>query len=362
MARREPIQYRLLPAGRVFAAAGLLLAVAMAIEPVLTTPVLAAWLALATIQVLWPRLALRRIQVRFQPPPRAVRDGEKIGLGIQITNTSAWLRLGPIQIQPALTGRVTPLPGWQVGEVPLPGEARVARVEFGVAVRGRHHAWCEKVETLHPFGLTAASLRTPDQSVPLTVWCARLECAMPDAIGGRKPSARAAAMERRRRLTGQDDRAQLRAYRAGDPMRVIHWRLSARARELIVIERQQKPSPRFWLCVDTLSGGWPHAAQFERMLQVASTLAEDYYRNGVLRGIVLNCRSRRIGDRHSLGIAPDTLASLRHSARGGRRSGKRETGSGAPSRTRIRDILDLLPGAERKVKLVDVHGRTVLEV
>ena len=56
MARYEAIQYRLLPAGRVFAGIGLLLVVAMAWEPAYAAPVLAAWLGVATLQLLWPRL------------------------------------------------------------------------------------------------------------------------------------------------------------------------------------------------------------------------------------------------------------------------------------------------------------------
>src|SRR5678815_3356145 len=50
MARYEAVQYRLLPAGRVFVGIGLLLVVAMAWEPAVTAPVLAVWLSIATLQ------------------------------------------------------------------------------------------------------------------------------------------------------------------------------------------------------------------------------------------------------------------------------------------------------------------------
>ena len=177
MAPRESIHYRLLPAGQIFAAIGGMLVVAMAWEPALTAPVLAAWLTVATLQMLWPRLALRRIDVRFLPPPRAVRAGENIELGIELINTSKWLTLGPISLRSALTGRITELPAQDVFDLPLPGETRVVRLGFGKADRGRHHAFCEAIETVYPFGLTAATRPMPELAVPLTAWCSRLNAA-----------------------------------------------------------------------------------------------------------------------------------------------------------------------------------------
>ena len=359
MARYEAVHYRLLPAGRVFAGIGFLLVVAMAWEPAFTTPVLAVWLSIATLQLLWPRLALRRIEARFMPPPRAVRAGENVELGIELTNTSSWLRLGPLSLYSALTGRVTALAPQEIVDLPLPGQTRVVRLSFGVVRRGRHHALCEAIETVRPFALTAAKRRTPDLYVPLTAWCARLSAKPLRASGALPP--RSAAADRRRNARGNEDQSHIRNYRPGDPSRAIHWRLSARAHELVVVERQPRPEPRFWLCLDTTSGGWPHAPQFERMLQLATTLAEDYYAGGSLRGIVLNGRSRRIADRHSLGIVLDSLASLRQGAGSDRRRKALRTEAASAS-TRRHDVLDLLPVGDDRLRVADVQDRTVLEV
>lgn len=360
MVPRESIHYRILPAGRLFVATGACLIVAMTLEPAVTAPALAAWLTIAGVQLWWPRVALRCAAVRFISAPRAVRAGQEIVLAVELRNTSTWLRLGPIRVQPALSGRVTALPPQNVFAVPPPGEARVERVSFGIASRGRHHALCAAIETLHPFALTIASKHTSDQIIPLTVWCARLKSAAPGLSGGKKPPPwMSPVFERQRISQGSEDRAQLRAYRPGDPARSIHWRLSARARELIVIERQQKPSPRFWLCVDTVSGGWSHAGQFERMLQLATTLAEDYFRNGSLRGVVLNQHARSIADRHALGVALDSFASLRRYSETALRNHR------PPARvasTRSHEILDIVPGHGKRVRLANAHGQTVMEV
>jgi uncharacterized protein (DUF58 family) len=359
MARYEAVQYRLLPAGRVFAGIGLLLVVALPWEPAFTSPVLALWLGIATLQLLWPRMALRRIEARFLPPPRAVRAGENVELGVELTNTSSWLRLGPLSLYSALTGRVTPLLPQEILDLPLPGQTRVVRLSFGVVNRGRHHALCDAIETVHPFALTAAKRRTPDLYVPLTAWCARLSAGSLRTSGALPP--RSAAADRRRSARGNEDQSHIRSYRPGDPSRAIHWRLSARAHELVVVERQPRPEPRFWVCLDTTSGGWGHAPQFERMLQLATTLAEDYFARGSLRGFVLNGRSRRIADRHSLGIVLDSLASMRQGA-GAVRRRKAQRAEGANGSARRNDVLDLLPMGENRVRVADVQDRTVLEV
>jgi uncharacterized protein (DUF58 family) len=360
MAPREAIHYRLLPAGRIFAATGLFLIGAMMLEPALTAPVLATWLTVAGVQLWWPRIALQRIEVRFLSSPRSVRAGQAITLALELRNTSAWLRLGPLHLQPALSGRVTALPSQEVAAVPLPRETRMVRIGFGLASRGRHHASCAAIATLHPFALTMASRQTPELVIPLTVWCARLPGCSLRLSGDKKPPPwMSPVFERQRISRGNEDRAQLRAYRPGDPARAIHWRLSARARELIVLERQHQRSPRFWLCLDTVAGGWSHPAQFERMLQLATTLAEDYFRHGSLRGIVLNQHARSIPDRHALGIALDSFASLRRYGEADLRTQRRRTRT---AQTRSHEILDIVPGNGRKVRLVDAHGRAVLEV
>jgi uncharacterized protein (DUF58 family) len=359
MARHERIQYRLLPAGQVFAGIGVLLVIALAWEPAFTAPVLAVWLGIATLQLLWPRLVLRRIEAQFLPPPRAVRAGENVELGIELTNTSTWLRPGPVSLQSALTGRVTALAPQEIFDLPLPGQTRVVRLSFGKVNRGRQHALCEAIETMRPFGLTAAKRRTSELYVPLTAWCARLSAGPLRASGALPP--RSSAADRRRTARGNEDQSQIRNYRPGDPARAIHWRLSARAHELVVVERQPRPEPRFWLWLDTTSGGWPHAPQFERVLQLATTLAEDYYAGGNLRGFVLNGRSRRVADRHSLGIVLDSLSSLRQGGGSARRRKSHRTDVSNGS-ARRHDVLDLLPAGDNRVRVADVQDRTVLEV
>jgi uncharacterized protein (DUF58 family) len=72
---------------------------------------------------------------------------------------------------------------------------------------------------------------------------------------------------------GDDELAQLRQYRPGDPPHSIHWRASARARELMVAERHALGCRRLALVVDTAAEG--DSARLERLISAAATLVHE---------------------------------------------------------------------------------------
>jgi uncharacterized protein (DUF58 family) len=77
---------------------------------------------------------------------------------------------------------------------------------------------------------------------------------------------------------GDDELAQLREYRPGDAPHSIHWRASARARELLVAERHALGCRRLALVVDCAAEG--DGARFERLLSAAATLAHELSSQG----------------------------------------------------------------------------------
>lgn len=62
-----------------------------------------------------------------------------------------------------------------------------------------------------------------------------------------------------RRALGTDDDLTTREYRAGDAMRRVHWRASARHGELMVRQEEQRSHPDVRVAIDTLLAGYPDA-------------------------------------------------------------------------------------------------------
>ena len=89
---------------------------------------------------------------------------------------------------------------------------------------------------------------------------------------------------------GDDELAHLREYRPGDPLRRIHWRASARARHLVVSERQAQAAQRIALYVDSNTRN-PNSRRFERLISMAATIIDHLDRSAwhvTLHGAFLN--------------------------------------------------------------------------
>ncbi|MDQ0743431.1 uncharacterized protein (DUF58 family) [Clavibacter sp. B3I6] len=91
-----------------------------------------------------------------------------------------------------------------------------------------------------------------------------------------------------RRSDGGEDDLGTREYRAGDPMRRVHWRATARHGELMVRQEEQRSSPRSLVLLDTRAAGFPlHADDdgdsdraFERAVAFAASVGVHLQRGG----------------------------------------------------------------------------------
>lgn len=72
---------------------------------------------------------------------------------------------------------------------------------------------------------------------------------------------------------GEDEPDHLRSYRIGDPPRAVHWRASARARELLVAVRQAPVARRLAILIDPASSA-AQSTRVERLLVVAASLID----------------------------------------------------------------------------------------
>lgn len=84
------------------------------------------------------------------------------------------------------------------------------------------------------------------------------------------------------------DLLALRRYAAGDSHRLIHWKASARTGQLLVRQFAAETVESFSLWVQSDATFWPRTEQFERMLSLAATLAEDLFRAGSLRAVAID--------------------------------------------------------------------------
>lgn len=78
---------------------------------------------------------------------------------------------------------------------------------------------------------------------------------------------------------GADELARLRPYRPGDAPRSVHWRASARARELLVAERHTPAARHLALVIDT-DAALVTPRRLDRLVSVAATFIDHLLRRG----------------------------------------------------------------------------------
>lgn len=149
--------------------------------------------------------------------------------------------------------------------------------------RGRLQVRLEGAGSLFPFGFLRKQLTRPSTAVVL-VWPAPVEyrrC-------GSAASRRLAGGERFAKAGTGSDLLALRRYRLGDSHRLIHWKASARTRQLLVRQFAAETSEGFALWLQTDASAWARVEQFELLVSFAGTLAEDLFRAERLVSVALD--------------------------------------------------------------------------
>jgi uncharacterized protein (DUF58 family) len=162
------------------------------------------------------------------------------------------------------------------------------------------------VGSLFPFGFLRKDVGT-DLAAKAIVWPAPIEYRR-HGIGAAR---RAAGGERVARAGTGGDLLALRRYAAGDSHRLIHWKASARTRQLLVRQFAAESAEGYSLWLRTDAGLWVQAEQFEVLISFVATLAEDLFRVGRLLGVAIDAEApvpvRRV---HDLELFLDKLAVL----------------------------------------------------
>jgi uncharacterized protein (DUF58 family) len=207
---------------------------------------------------------------------------------------------------------------WFVGRI-QPGQTRCFRGQVVLPWRGRY-LWGEAAAVSgYPFGLVRRRLPlvAPQELIvlPRLGWVhrgrlrryLRSTCPEGDAVRRRRPQ---------RHPSAQAEFHGLRAWRAGDSPRFIHWRTSARRGELMVREYEDVPSDNLLLVLDpTPAQGNP--ALFEEAVSLAATICWEWCRHsgdrlivtvadaagGVLDGVAGRTHGRQVLERLALAEA-----------------------------------------------------------
>lgn len=153
---------------------------------------------------------------------------------------------------------------------------------FVPVARGRWRWELSDVGTSFPFGFLRKR-HAVGLERELRVWPATV----PYQLEGEGGGWSALAGERARRGGSGVDLLSVRAYAPGDSHRLIHWKASARQRQLLVRQHAAEQQEGFVLRLDTAADRWPRPEQFERAVGFAATLAEDLFKAGRLRAVAL---------------------------------------------------------------------------
>jgi uncharacterized protein (DUF58 family) len=219
--------------------------------------VAALLVGVATVSGRPPRLAVRRLV-----EPSTVKAGDAARVDIQIANIGA--RKSPVL---QLWEPVGPSGGATMNLAPLkPRERSTAAYRLPTTARGVVHVGPMRARRRDVLGLASRTFVLPGRSELLVM---PHHTPVHFAVGG---SSGRLGDHLRLRAHGQSGSEfhSLRAYVAGDDLRRISWKASARTNELVVKETALEGVKRCTVVLDTDAGGDPEA--FERAVSAAAGL------------------------------------------------------------------------------------------
>lgn len=256
----------------------------------------------------------RGVTWRLLPPP-SLRAGQEAMVGLELRNGKKFLPThglsfglvaNPVDLS-ATAGAAKPKgKGRPVREVLVQAEKSRVRTRlfqrgrldaggslrldwiFKPARRGVQKLELENVGSLFPFGFLRKHIGGGVRHEVL-VWPAAVEYRRWGAIAARPQLAG----ERTARAGSGGDLHALRRYEAGDSHRLIHWKASARSRQLLVRQFAAESQETFALWLQTTADVWTRPEQFELLVSFAATLAEDLFRAGRLVSVAIDARPPR---------------------------------------------------------------------
>lgn len=217
-------------------------------------------------------------RIEIEPP---VRAGQEHPLALVLRNRKRFLPTYSVwfELRVRRSGQTHELPLRER----LDAGAEV-RLELPIVLpaRGRETLELTSLGSLFPFGFLRKGLYAGTVR-EVTVWPAPVEYRRHAAAAWQ----RVATGELVRRVGQSGDLLALRRYQMDDSHRQIHWKASARLRQLMVRQMSAESGQGFTLWVDLSAERWPRPEQFELLCSFAATLGEDLFTAGKLRAVGL---------------------------------------------------------------------------
>ena len=232
---------------------------------------------------LWFELLARHVEDGPPPAPESTITGKGIDLKVEWAKAEQGETRGRLFLRERLDPR---------------GETRLDWL-FKPLRRGRLRVELSGIGSQFPFGFLK-KLLTTELREELMVWPAPVEYRRLKEAGAR----RTAGGERTSRTGSGGDLLALRRYAEGDSHRLIHWKASARSRQLLVRQFAAESTEGFSLWLRTDAAVWTHPEQFELLVSFCATLAEDLFRAGQLIAAAIDDEPpvpiRRVNDLETL--------------------------------------------------------------
>jgi uncharacterized protein (DUF58 family) len=229
-------------------------------------------LALIVVSGVLSEQSVRGVQVDSVLPDE-IYAGAPCSVGARVRNTKTRLASFSITLErPGTAERLAYLT--KLG----PGEERVVAWEETLPRRGRHRLAAVRPVTRFPFGLFVKAARAA-AAPEVIVYPRRVP-----APAARVRQAGGAGFASARRRGRGDELHGLRAYRAGDDPRLIHWRVTARTGALTVRELEAQTAHD--VCLVLLGDGRRDPERLERALAEAAAAAGALMKEGARVALV----------------------------------------------------------------------------
>ncbi len=232
--------------------------------------ILAMMLSFMAVSGVLSEQTMRHLTLRREVP-RRIFAGRPADFGLRLCNTKRRLCSYALHLC-----EESPTGGSAVTRyfLRIPREGREAwRYSLTFPRRGRHALPGVRLLTRFPFGLFAKSSR-PLLCDPVLVYPALRPLARQEIPAALDPGSR--EQERRGRGVGLYN---LRPYRPGDDTRLVHWKTTAKAGDLMLKELEDEDRPRLSLLLEDPAAGTP-PSMIETNLSYAASLAALAIRQG----------------------------------------------------------------------------------
>jgi uncharacterized protein (DUF58 family) len=231
---------------------------------------------------------LSRVSWRFRLEP-ALRAGQETVVILEIRNEKRLLPTYGLRFDVATEGK-SDATALCLRDRLDPGGGRVGlERRWRPERRGRRAVELVSVASFFPFGFLRKSF-PGDLRVEATVWPAPVSYQeFPVLCSARRSAGRPVE-----RVGQSGDLLALRRYASGDSHRLIHWKASARTRQWLVRQFSSEHQDGFSIWLDPSRDLWPRPEQFELMVGLVATLAEDLFKRGRLGRVTIGAEPPRL--------------------------------------------------------------------